>query len=94
VAIGYGAVANVADTVSVGSNALKRRIVNVANGVNANDAVNLAQLQAATSAAAPASTSDSGVRQELAALRATLRRLEGEIAQLKAAQEARRAASH
>jgi hypothetical protein len=41
----------VADTVSVGKHNLRRRIVNVAASVNANDAVNVAQLQAALSAA-------------------------------------------
>jgi autotransporter adhesin len=51
VAIGPGSVANVANTVSVGANKLKRRIVNVAPGVGPNDAVNVAQLQAALSVA-------------------------------------------
>jgi hypothetical protein len=54
VAIGQGSVANVVDTVSVGNNNLKRRIVNVAPGVSSNDAVNVAQLQAALSAATAA----------------------------------------
>jgi autotransporter adhesin len=51
VAIGAGSVANANNVVSLGSNGIKRRIVNVANGVNPNDAVTVAQLQAALSAA-------------------------------------------
>jgi autotransporter adhesin len=56
VALGQGSLANAADTVSVGSSSLRRRIVNVAPGVNANDAVNLAQLQAAMAALAAAAS--------------------------------------
>jgi autotransporter adhesin len=76
VALGQGSVANAADTVSVGSNGLKRRIVNVAAAVNPNDAVNLAQLQAAT--AAPAAESQ---QQEMAALRSLVARLEARLDQ-------------
>jgi len=52
VAIGRGAVAKVANTVSVGSAGNARRIVNVAEGVNPNDLINLGQLQALLSARA------------------------------------------
>jgi autotransporter adhesin len=45
VALGAGSVADEADTVSVGSSSGKRRITNVAAGVNPSDAVNVAQLQ-------------------------------------------------
>jgi hypothetical protein len=82
VAIGHGSVANAIDTVSVGNNNLKRRIVNVAPGTQPNDAVNLAQLQAATAATSTASIgSDVNLRQELTALRALVQRLEGLLAQ-------------
>lgn len=43
-AIGSGSVANVANTVSVGSPGNERRITNVAAGINATDAVNVGQL--------------------------------------------------
>lgn len=45
VALGAGSVADEADTVSVGSSNSRRRITNVASGVNASDAVNVGQLQ-------------------------------------------------
>jgi autotransporter adhesin len=91
VALGSGSVANVADTVSVGSNTQKRRIMNVANAVAPNDAVNLQQAQslAALAAArvAQASTGDAedtkrlieGLRQELADLRAQVRRQQAQL---------------
>jgi autotransporter adhesin len=69
VALGSGSVASASDTVSVGSGSLKRRIVNVANAVNPNDAVNLAQLQAATAA--------------INELRALVQRQQQEIAELR-----------
>ena len=47
VAIGQGSVADQANTVSFGSSDLQRRLVNVAAGVNATDAVNVGQLNAA-----------------------------------------------
>lgn len=46
VALGSGSIADEADTVSVGSAASRRRITNVADGINANDAVNYSQLRA------------------------------------------------
>jgi trimeric autotransporter adhesin len=52
VAIGYGSIANVTNTVSVGRNGDERRIMNVAAGVKATDAVNVAQLKAAVAAVA------------------------------------------
>jgi autotransporter adhesin len=77
VAIGHGSVANAADTVSVGSQNLKRRIINVAPGIGDNDAVTVAQLNAATAAPATANW-----QQEVTALRALVQRLEARIAQL------------
>ena len=50
VAIGYQSIANDADTVSFGHDWLKRRLVNVANGRNANDAATIGQLRGALSA--------------------------------------------
>lgn len=50
VAIGYQSIANDADTVSFGHGWLKRRLVNVANGRNANDAATIGQLRGALSA--------------------------------------------
>ncbi|HIE4564807.1 TPA: ESPR-type extended signal peptide-containing protein [Stenotrophomonas maltophilia] len=47
VALGAYSVAEEADTVSVGSDSLKRRIVNVANGRNASDAATVGQLRGA-----------------------------------------------
>ena len=44
VAIGLGSIASAPNTVSVGAVGAERRIVNVASGVNATDAVNLGQL--------------------------------------------------
>ncbi len=49
VALGFGSVADQANTVSVGSADVKRRIVNVAAGVNPGDAVNVEQLNRAVS---------------------------------------------
>ncbi|HTD29673.1 MAG TPA: YadA-like family protein, partial [Xanthomonadaceae bacterium] len=46
VALGAGSVADQANTISVGDVGSERRIVNVAAGTSANDAVNLAQMQA------------------------------------------------
>ncbi|MET0102769.1 MAG: YadA-like family protein [Sedimenticola sp.] len=46
VAIGRDSIATEANTVSVGSTTQQRRITNVADGVNANDAVNVSQLNA------------------------------------------------
>jgi autotransporter adhesin len=45
VAVGQGSVADQAGTFSVGSSAFQRRITNIANGVDAGDAVNMYQLQ-------------------------------------------------
>lgn len=47
VALGFQSVADEANTVSVGSAGLKRRIVNVANGRNATDAATVGQLRGA-----------------------------------------------
>lgn len=51
VAIGNGSVADQADTVSVGTVGGERRIVNVAEGVDGTDAVNVSQLTAAVAIA-------------------------------------------
>ena len=55
IAIGQGSLANVANTVSIGNKNIKRRIMNVAAGVAASDAVNVAQLNAAMAAMAAGS---------------------------------------
>ena len=47
VALGVGSFADEAGTVSIGNSSLKRRIVNVANGRNANDAATVGQLRGA-----------------------------------------------
>jgi autotransporter adhesin len=88
VAIGTNSVANVVNTVSVGNSNTKRRIMNVAPAVAANDAVTLAQLQAATSAmvqaqsaAAPISAPDRATM--IAALQRQLDELRAEVKQLR-----------
>ncbi|WP_447906251.1 ESPR-type extended signal peptide-containing protein [Stenotrophomonas sepilia] len=50
VALGSGSIASDATTVSVGNGSLKRRLVNVANGRNSNDAATVGQLSASMSA--------------------------------------------
>jgi autotransporter adhesin len=83
VAIGFGSVANVADTVSVGSAGRKRRVVNVASGTQPTDAVNLAQLQAATATRAVSApmSEDADLRHEVRALRTLVNRLEAALTQ-------------
>jgi autotransporter adhesin len=78
----------VANTVSVGNGSIKRRIMNVAPGVAANDAVTVAQLNAAVSAMAPAQSAaaptggldNAGIiaelQREVRELRAEVRRLQ------------------
>lgn len=46
VALGANSIADQANTVSVGSAASRRRLTNIADGINANDAVNYSQLRA------------------------------------------------
>ena len=97
-AIGSGSIANVANTVSVGTTTARRRIVNLANGVGAHDAVTVGQLNAAVTAAtapvamAPADDNNKSlieeVRRELSALRALVQRQQQELAELKAAKVA------
>ncbi|HET7680806.1 MAG TPA: hypothetical protein VFK79_11825 [Xanthobacteraceae bacterium] len=80
VALGSGSVANVAYTVSVGTPTARRRIVNVAPATSNSDAATLGQVkQIATAAAETAMLSvnvgsNAEIRQELAELRATIRR--------------------
>jgi hypothetical protein len=85
VAIGGGSVANVADTVSVGTHTAHRRIVNVAPAVANTDAVTLAQAKALATAAARtamlSATDSSDIRRELADLRAMVKRQQERIAQ-------------
>jgi trimeric autotransporter adhesin len=50
VALGANSVANQANTVSVGNGTTNSKIVNMANGVNANDALNVSQLSPALTA--------------------------------------------
>nr|WP_266167869.1 YadA-like family protein [Dyella subtropica] len=64
IALGAYSVADRANTVSVGTATAQRQIVNVANGTQANDAVNLSQLHTATkyfNAKAPAGTDGDSV---------------------------------
>ncbi|MFC0571976.1 YadA family autotransporter adhesin [Paraburkholderia solisilvae] len=56
IAIGAGSSTNQANTFAVGSNTAKRRIVNVADGVNYSDAVTFGQMNAAIAAALPGQT--------------------------------------
>ena len=56
VALGAGSIADQANTVSVGAAGAERRITNLAAGTAATDAVNVAQLTAATSTLAAANT--------------------------------------
>jgi autotransporter adhesin len=81
VAIGYGSVTTAPNTVSVGTSKAPRRIINVANAIAGNDAVNLTQVRSLVAAAAGRSATDgregsiapsdlSDVRQALAELRA------------------------
>jgi autotransporter adhesin len=88
IALGYASLADVANTVSVGSASRKRRIMNVAPGVAANDAVTVAQLNAAVAGLGPAQAAAvpivapdyAGIieelRREVTELRARLSRLE------------------
>jgi hypothetical protein len=86
VAIGSSSVATVANTVSVGSGSLRRRIMNVAPAVADNDAVTLAQLNAAVAAmaanshVAPTAAPDNAsiieqLRREVMELRAEMKQL-------------------
>ena len=94
VAIGSGSIADVGNTVSVGTTTARRRIVNVANGVGAHDVVTVAQLNAAVAAAiAPVAMAPPGddsqsaiedIRREVSALRALVQRQQQELAELKA----------
>ncbi|WP_459721085.1 YadA family autotransporter adhesin [Paraburkholderia sp. 2C] len=60
IAIGAGSSTSQANTFAVGSNTAKRRIVNVADGVNYSDAVTFGQMNAAIAAALPGGTSTGG----------------------------------
>ena len=83
VALGSDSVADVFNVVSVGSPSLKRRVVNVANGTNSTDAVNLGQLQAATAVSKSAIGDELGaLRRELAQLKGLLRAQQDRIAEL------------
>ncbi|HVE06354.1 MAG TPA: YadA-like family protein [Paraburkholderia sp.] len=59
VAIGAGSSTSIANTFAVGSNTSKRRVVNVADAVNASDAVTLGQMNAAIASALPANGTQS-----------------------------------
>src|SRR3546814_3318429 len=63
VALGQGSVADQANTVSVGTTTSQRRIVNLADGTAAADAVNLGQLDAAVGAI-PVDSNNTGGRSE------------------------------
>ena len=72
VAIGYGSVASQANTVSVGTVGGERRVVNVAAGMGATDAVNVSQLNAATA----------GIATSIAAINSSILGLQGDVATL------------
>ncbi len=61
VALGQSSTAEEANTVSVGNDTLKRRIVNVADGINGNDAVNVSQLNATNQSIAGLGTDIAGL---------------------------------
>jgi len=61
VALGTNAVADQANTVSVGNGTTNNKIVNMANGVNANDAVNVSQLSPALAALGTTLNADGSV---------------------------------
>lgn len=95
VALGSASVANVADTVSVGTLSYRRRIVNVAQGINGTDVPNLAQVKALISAATkgpatawlPATStfnevSGNEISRELVELRAVVRVLQRRLEEL------------
>ena len=81
VAIGSGSLANVADTVSVGTNTARRRIVNVAHGVGNTDAATLGQVKAIATAAAETANAD--LQRDVAELRALVKQQQQELAALK-----------
>lgn len=86
VALGSGSLADVANTVSVGTPGQRRRIVNVAPAVAPTDAVNLAQVKALAKAspqnAAGVTSLIDDTRLELEDLRALVNRQQERIAQL------------
>jgi trimeric autotransporter adhesin len=92
VAIGTSSTATVANTVSVGSASIKRRIVNVANGVANNDAATVGQVKALVAAATGTSSAPVAQGQstdEVAKLRALVIQLQERIAKLEGAAAAR-----
>lgn len=88
VAIGYGSVANQSRTVSVGAVGSERRVVNVAAGTGATDAVNKAQLDAEAQARIVA---DVGLANDLATEAATRAQVDTALNQRIAAEETARA---
>ncbi|HEX6603991.1 MAG TPA: hypothetical protein VF027_03815, partial [Sphingomicrobium sp.] len=61
-ALGAGSLADQANTVSIGAAGSERRLVNLAAGVNATDAVNLAQMQASNAALQASIDNESAAR--------------------------------
>ena len=89
VAIGDGSLANVANTVSVGTTAARRRIVNVAPAIADSDAATLGQAKALAAAAASEAVVATGksqasddVRREMDELRAMVSTLRQELSEL------------
>jgi trimeric autotransporter adhesin len=88
VAIGFGSIANVANTVSVGSSDRRRRIVNVGPAVLNSDAATLGQVKNIAAAAAQAAaegmatTKSNEVERELNELRSAVLTLQKKVAEL------------
>lgn len=83
VAIGANSIASAVNSVSVGAPGNRRRIMNVAPGKAASDAVNLSQLQAAVASVSALSAESVASKDEVEALRREVAELRGVVAQLR-----------
>ncbi|HET7680803.1 MAG TPA: hypothetical protein VFK79_11810 [Xanthobacteraceae bacterium] len=79
-ALGSGSLANVANTVSVGTSTARRRIVNVAPGIANSDVPTLGQVK---NIAAAAEIANADAQQEVAKLRTLVKQQQQELAALK-----------